>query len=84
MNTIIKVGDIVNYVMAEGTNYGEIRPAIVVRVWSDACVQLQVFTDKDNDFGYGHGPDLDQPAPCVLWKTSVVFDPSKSAGTWHR
>jgi hypothetical protein len=28
---------------------GEYRPALVVRVWTENCVQLQVFPDHAND-----------------------------------
>lgn len=56
------VGATVYYRLPEGgRNAGDLRPAIVVRVWSDTCVNLQVFTDSDND-----------NLPPVVWKTSAV------------
>lgn len=43
------VGRIVHYVLDEGPSYGQTRPAVIVRVWTDTCVTLQVFTDAHND-----------------------------------
>jgi len=68
------VGRIVHYVLREGRNTGEHRPAIIVRVWTDTTVQLQVFTDKTND-------DMTDG---VIWQTSVMLDDSsEKIGTWH-
>lgn len=47
------VGRIVNYVLPDGRSAGQVRPAIVVRVWNDVSsdliaqgyCNLQVFTD---------------------------------------
>lgn len=55
------VGRIVMYVLSEndqlthecGTN---VLPAMIVKVWSDTCVNLKVFNNGPNDF----------------WRTSVV------------
>ncbi len=75
------VGDIVLYVLSEtdGTaSYkGQVRPAIITRVWDnpvrkDSVVQLQVFTDGHND-GMAN----------VEWRTSVHQDHKKSPGTFH-
>jgi hypothetical protein len=72
-----QIGQIVNYVLKGGKSEGEIRPAIVVRKWSETCVQLQVFTDCSND-----GPEY---TPNVVWKTSVLYSAAtkKEPGTWH-
>lgn len=75
--SVVKVGDIVGYVLAEGDFQGEIRPGIVVHVWSPETVQLQVFTDGD---GSNSNDGLDN----VIWKTSVSFNKDTSVrGTWH-
>jgi hypothetical protein len=75
------VGDQVLYVLApydgRASNQGEIRPAIIVRVWDspasrDSVVQLQVFTDGVND-----------ALSNVEWRTSVHQDHEKSFGTFH-
>ncbi len=46
---------------------GDIYPAMVVKVWGDARVNLKVMLDGAD--GY--------------WATSVVFDPEKSPRSWH-
>jgi hypothetical protein len=72
------LGRIVHYVLPEGPHAGDHRPAIVVRVWGDTCVNLQVFTDGDNDFN-----DSD-PTQNVLWVTSATLDPEgKAPRSWH-
>jgi hypothetical protein len=56
-----QVGRIVHYVLYNG----EIRPAIIVRVWGDEMVNLRVFFDGSNDAGeesYG-----------TEWRTSVHY-----------
>lgn len=78
--TIPTVGRIVHYVMSSEhpRASGEIRPAVIVRRWSDdpeGAVQLQVFTDGGNDGN--------ECASGVVWKTSVRHDEGKAPGTWH-
>lgn len=75
-------GRIVHYVMEDGPSKGEVRPAIVVRVWRDrgqaqanGCCQLQVFTDGGND-----GPQF---AGGIIWRTSRLYDEAGAPGTWH-
>lgn len=80
-------GRIVHYVLNEGRDKSEHRPAIVVRVWrvntiegkaippENGCCQLQVFTDSDGKYN--------DELPPVMWKTSVTFDESGTPGTWH-
>lgn len=69
-------GRIVHYVLDEGSNKGEHRPAIVVKVWnkeSGVC-NLHVFTDGYND-------DLED----YILPTSVSpdFNNIPLLGTWH-
>lgn len=75
------IGDQVLYVLSdtdgEGRSKGEIRPAIITQVWDnpstrDSVVQLQVFTDGQND-----------NLANVEWRTSVHQDHEKSNGTFH-
>ena len=68
----VQIGAIVNFVMDEGRHAGEIRPAIIVKLWSPVVVQLQVFTDGKND-------ETDN----VIWKTSRHYSTQKQRGTWH-
>lgn len=49
------VGRIVNFKLpdypAGARSIGDVRGAVVTRVWSDTCVNLRVFTDGENDQG---------------------------------
>ena len=77
-------GCIVHYVLPDGRSKGEVRPAIVVRVWRDVSpdliaqgyCNLQVFTDGTNDYP-GHSPGI------TIWATSKVYSENKEPGTWH-
>lgn len=77
----ISVGRIVLYTLREGRSSGEVRPAIVVRVWGSdhPSVQLQVFTDSDKNGQYNDG------LPPVMWATSVEESTSgePEMGRWH-
>lgn len=75
----LAVGRIVHYVLSTadlGSGHqrvaGEHRPAIVVKVWTSTCANLQVFTDSANDGLSG-----------TLWATSKVEDVNGAQGTWH-
>ena len=82
-------GRIVHYVMADGRNRGEDRPAIVVRVWRDAegkppengVSNLFVFVDGTND--YENLPRMDWSFIPGVWKTSIVHSAEHEFGTWH-
>lgn len=79
------VGRIVLYVLPEGMRgAGEIRPAIIVRVFPECdgitLINLQVFQDGGND---DIARDYDSPVD-VTWRTSVHHDQDgKQPGTWH-
>jgi hypothetical protein len=79
------VGRIVHYVLEDGPNAGEDRPAMIVRVWNleTGYCNLLVFLDGINDghkIEYQAGGTI---AP-MLWKTSRSFDSeTKAPGTWH-
>lgn len=81
-------GRVVHYVLNEGPDKGQHRPAFVVRVWrtntpegpvspESGTSNLQVFTDSDADGKYNDA------LPPVMWKTSVLFDEAGAPGTWH-
>ncbi len=81
-------GRIVHYVMPDGRNRGEDRPAIVVRVWrvdgkppANGVCQLAVFVDGTND--YVNLPMDNTSFMPVIWKTSVVHSAEHEFGTWH-
>ncbi|MBN3993884.1 MAG: hypothetical protein HWQ36_26220 [Nostoc sp. NMS2] len=75
-------GRIVHYVLPDGRSAGQVRPAIVVRVWRDVSPDLiaqgysnlQVFTDGDNDY---------PGAGMTIWATSKVYSENHEPGTWH-
>ena len=72
------IGDDVHYILSSGYYKGEHRPAKVVKIWSDTCVQLQVFTDALNDFHEGPGSNG------LLWATSVTIDATREReGSFH-
>jgi hypothetical protein len=79
---VVQPGMIVLYVLgADGpgaARRGEIRPAMVVRVWEGQeppLVQLQVFLDGTND------DPIDGQA--LSWRTSVRYSAAHEVGTWH-
>ncbi len=72
------IGRIVNYVLPTGRNAGQVRPAIIVRVWSPTMVQLQVFTDSFNDYTQEHIGSTG-----MLWATSVPYSETEAPNTWH-
>lgn len=57
-------------------------PGIVVAVWGDTCVNLQVFTDGVNS---EQGGLPNSSPPPVKWITSATFDDSADPAnyTWH-
>jgi len=65
-------GRIVHYVLPDGPSAGQHRPAIVVKNWGGGGVQLQVFTDGQND-----------GAENVVWVTSILHSETKEKNTWH-
>jgi hypothetical protein len=77
-----KIGDIVDFILSEGNQQGQERPAIVVKTWqapSESVVNLQVFVDGANDFITAH------PAfSGIWWRPSVEYDGTASKpNTWH-
>lgn len=75
------IGRIVHFVQKKPEGYGEgllHLAAIIVAVWSDTCVNLQVFTDGGNSEGGEHYQ------LSTKWITSVNLDESASQPrTWH-
>src|SRR5579859_1308502 len=69
------IGDHVLYVLPNGGNKGQDRPAIIVRVWNITGVNLQVFTDGHNDGEYYKTG--------MIWETSVPYSEEARPGTWH-
>lgn len=63
------LGRTVHYMLPDGRSKGQLRPAVIVRCWSDTCVNLRVLLDGDNDDG------------AQEWATSRIegTDP----GTWR-
>ena len=78
------IGRIVHYVQEKPTQYqpseGPIilvhLPAVIVAVWGDTCVNLQVFTDGSNSDDPNMFP--------IKWITSVTLDESATLNrSWH-
>ena len=74
------IGRIVHFVQKKPSGYpaGVVHlPAIIVAVWSDTCVNLQVLTD-------GRNSDEDNMS-MVKWVTSIGVDesPEPAPYTWH-
>jgi hypothetical protein len=76
-------GRMVHFVLPDGHNVGDHRPAIVVKVCRngsedlpvDGYSNLQVFTDSvDDGTQYAGG---------LVWRKSVPYDEAKKPGTWH-
>jgi hypothetical protein len=74
------IGRIVHFVQKKPIGYAEglvHLPAIIVAVWGNECVNLQVFTDGTNS-------DAEHTSS-VKWVTSASFDGSETPQprTWH-
>jgi hypothetical protein len=74
------IGRIVHFVQKKPAGYGDALvhlPAIIVAVWGDTCVNLQVFTDGTNS-------DADETNQ-VKWVTSATLDETETPQprTWH-
>lgn len=75
MERKVECGNLVKY--AHPTPFGVVvRPALVVNIWPNECVNLQVFFDGD-------GSNLNDQLPNVVWKLSINHDPNKAPHTWH-
>lgn len=71
------IGRIVLYVLNDGISGGQVRPAIITRVWTDldhasnpGMVNLHVFTDGNNDAGQAN------------FAGSVCYSADGSRNTW--
>jgi hypothetical protein len=59
----MKHGDMVEFCISPGLW----RPAMLVRIWTDTCAQVQVFPDRVND----GGPDGKDPMGADWFRSSV-------------
>jgi len=73
------IGRHVHFVLAMDGDKPRIRPAIIVRVWNPTLLNLQVFTDGDNDDSFlqpsersGRDNTPGKATRCIVWRTSVV------------
>jgi hypothetical protein len=66
-------GRMVHFVMPNGKH----RPAVIVQVWDrwQGTSNLQVFTDGNNDGGWGGGG--------LYWATSIMYSEDAKPSTWH-
>lgn len=58
-----------------------LRPALVVRQWSETCLNLQVFLDGSNDDHHGALPCQLERNDHVVWCTSVAK--GDGVGQWR-
>lgn len=74
------INRVVRYVIGlDGWGKPVVRPAMIVQTWEGTIVNLQVFTDGENDVR--HHPDA---ARGLLWRGSVAEDPTgQQVNTWH-
>lgn len=74
------IGRIVHFVQKKPEGYGEVfvhLPAIIVAVFGDTCVNLQVFVDGNNSEGSYYANE-------VKWVTSVTLDQTATQPrSWH-
>jgi hypothetical protein len=64
------IGRVVHYNVPEderkNCNYASVLPAVIVRIWSNECVNLKVLNDEKEDF----------------WRTSVVLGDQEGEWFW--
>jgi hypothetical protein len=72
------IGEVVGWVVPNGPYRGEVRPALVLRIWTPETVNLMAFPDSNTA---GTSNDM---LPSPMWATSSTFDPKKTnPGSWH-
>jgi len=76
------IGRIVRYVLADGPQKGESRAAMIVRVWSDTCVNLLVFLDGYNDISQMALQLGAKSEPTEMRVTSCSYDADRKPGCW--
>jgi hypothetical protein len=84
------IGRIVHYVLDASPDKTVVRPAMVVHVWSPEMLNLQVFTDGNNDHPYlepseqaGRDGTPGKAARCIVWRTSVHECPADAPVVGH-
>ncbi len=73
----VSPGRIVHFRIGGSDEEPELRPASIVRVWHEDCVNLQVEFDGTNDLRFGcetggPGPDVDEATRGRGWRTSIL------------
>lgn len=81
------VGRIVHVPVCGSSGFVEDRrPAIIVRVWNDTCVNLQVFIDGRNDYNKfvsGRWISHEEVSNGYIWITSANYiDEFKHGAFW--
>lgn len=85
MTNTVTIGRIVHYVLPlTARNAGQVRPAIITRVWQQLDYEshpgmsnLRVFLDGGNDQDPHANPQYPE------WVGSVCYDADGALGTWH-
>ena len=73
-----KIGQFVNYVILSG----EIRPLMVLAVYSNGLIDGVQFRNGSNDDRKDNAGGADR-GKTNCWRPSVKFDEAKRPGSWH-
>lgn len=76
---VVTVGRTVNYVLKDG----QIRPLLVVRVWSPVYINGVLTFDGSNDANILPCEHPNPAAQPTMWLTSIHYDAEEKPGTWH-
>jgi hypothetical protein len=80
------IGRVVHYRIGGTDETPELRPATIVRIWHDSCINLAVDFDGTNDLPHGQ-PDGIRPTPaeaaaCRGWRTSIHLGTALGTFRW--
>lgn len=75
------IGRIVHVRIGGEDDRPELRPALIVRVWSDTCCNLQVFLDGTNDRVERLDGECKRTESGIVWCTSV--SQGEAFGQWR-
>lgn len=74
---MLKHGEMVEFCIGEQHGAKQWRPAMLVRVWTETCAQVQVFPDRVND----GGPNGEDPTGQNWFRSSACR--GDEVGQWR-